>query len=110
MIDFEIGFLVGTLSTIFIWCCYRAWLLWQKPEAKFTIDRELWQKVNGSSVDDIKMVGWLGDPTRPVKPEMPAANFAVTGKPHVPWHIRRKELEQASKTKRKKLESFQEIS
>lgn len=37
------------------------------------------------------------------------SDFAVTGKPRaVPWHIRRKELEAAARTKRKRLESFQE--
>lgn len=37
-------------------------------------------------------------------------DFAVTGTPRrVPWHIRRKELEEAARTKRKKLESFQEF-
>jgi len=39
----------------------------------------------------------------------PATNFSVTGKPRaVPWHIRRKELEAKARTKRKRLESFQE--
>lgn len=38
-----------------------------------------------------------------------APDFAVTGKPRaIPWHIRRKELEAAARTKRKRLESFQE--
>lgn len=41
--------------------------------------------------------------------ESKPANFAVTGKPRsIPWHIRRKELEAAARTKRKRLESFQE--
>lgn len=35
-------------------------------------------------------------------------DFTVTGKSRVPWHIRRKELEAAARTKRKRLESFQE--
>jgi hypothetical protein len=38
-----------------------------------------------------------------------AAEFDVTGKPRaVPWHIRKRELEEAARTKRRRLESFRE--
>jgi hypothetical protein len=36
-------------------------------------------------------------------------SFSVTGKPRaVPWHIRRRELEEAARTKRRRYESFRE--
>lgn len=39
-----------------------------------------------------------------------ASDFAVTGKPLKPsWRLRKRELEAASRTKRKQLESFREI-
>lgn len=54
------------------------------------------------------MRGLLDDPIARKIGENAQA-FNVTGKPrHSPWKTRRKELEAAARTKRKKLESFQE--
>jgi hypothetical protein len=42
-------------------------------------------------------------------PLKPIDQFDVTGKPRaVPWHIRKRELEEAARTKRRRLESFRE--
>jgi hypothetical protein len=42
--------------------------------------------------------------------EKSAATYAVSGVPRaVPWHIRRRELEQSARTKRKKRDEFREI-
>jgi hypothetical protein len=37
----------------------------------------------------------------------PVADYAVTGTPrHIPWHIRKREREAATRTKRKQIEEF----
>lgn len=50
------------------------------------------------------------DMQEPKEAPLKANDFSVAGRPRtVPWHIRRKELEAAARTKRKKRESFQEF-
>lgn len=104
MIDFEIGFVVGALSAVFVYCCYRAWVLWQTVPIEQNSDEMTYpiglEKFFGPDPEgDAKLAKLLSNEP-----------FAVSGKPHrVPWNIRKRELTEAAKKKRRQYESFQEI-
>lgn len=84
-----VGLTCGVFLPEFLSLFHRERICTTKTDAE---DRAEVQEINE---DEPKRANFEGD-------------FAVTGKPRVPWHIRRKELEAAARTKRKRLESFQE--
>lgn len=109
MIDFEIGFVVGVLAAVFVVCCYKVWTLWQRADS-----RDEWKPI-GTLIASPRAQEAMGKMFADVDKEKEmfsktgtSPEFSATAPVRIPWHIRRRELEEAARSKRKKLESFQE--
>jgi hypothetical protein len=99
----NVGTLRGRIETA-IWKWSGRFLSKKKPSAIDTLDPTKW-----APVPTIRLVlDETAGGKREYRIPMPA-EYSVTGTPrHTPWPIRKKELEAASRQKRRQLESFRE--
>ena len=106
----EFGFLMIGLGMGLILCsvwmmAVTKWVISPKLKQPTARVEDVFQRANGTYHTDKE------EYQREMKAQsIPVADFSVTGKSRtVPWHIRRKELEAAARSRRQKLESFQEF-
>jgi hypothetical protein len=94
-----IGFVMGVCLATGVW-------LWADRKAQDISINDVPQE----RVELMDMDKWKPETIEEITQELKGTNdFSVTGKPRtVPWKQRRKELEAAARTKRKRLKSFQE--